>query len=344
MHEILKEIEAWRKSGSPVAIATNVKKDGSSLRPLGAKMALTPGQKIAGSVTGGCIEGAVYEEAQSVMKDGQPKLLHYKALDDGSPWDIGLSCGGSLDVFIETLDSPAWQEIYPVLKTSLARKELVAVVTIISGIGTGKKMMLWQDGRALGSLGDSAQKTDILSWAQGQMRAQEPDWKQFTDMEVFVDVLPPPKRMIVIGAVHVAIPLVTLAKALGYYTIVIDPRSAFATQERFPHVDELIIEWPSDALEKLRLDEGTYIAALSHDEKLDNPALAVALASPARYVGVLGAKKNISRRLAALKELGATEPQLLRLHAPIGVNLSAILPEEIALSILAEMVIARYGV
>jgi xanthine dehydrogenase accessory factor len=147
----------------------------------------------------------------------------------------------------------------------------------------------------------------------------------------------------IVGAVHIAIPLVTLAKALGFYTVVIDPRKAFATHDRFPHVDKLIVEWPSKALEKLHLDEGTYIAVLSHDEKLDNPALRIALASPARYVGVLGSRKTIPPRFTALRELGVTEEQLNRLHAPIGMNIGAILPDEIALSILSEMITAKHG-
>jgi xanthine dehydrogenase accessory factor len=149
--------------------------------------------------------------------------------------------------------------------------------------------------------------------------------------------------MIVIGAVHIAIPLVTLAKAIGYYTIVIDPREAFATRERFPHVDELVTDWPSTALDKLRPDEGTYIAVISHDEKLDNPAIKVALASSARYVGVLGTRKKIPNRFDALRKMGVSDAQLERLRAPIGLHLGAILPEEIALSILAEMVTAKHG-
>jgi xanthine dehydrogenase accessory factor len=175
------------------------------------------------------------------------------------------------------------------------------------------------------------------------MRIEETGWTTLTDVDVFVDVLPPPARLVVIGAVHIAIPLVTLAKAIGFRTIVIDPRTAFATRERFPHVDELITEWPAEALAKLRPDEGTYIAVLSHDEKLDNPALAVALKSLARYVGVLGTRKKIPQRFAALGELGVTEEQFRRLRAPVGMNLGAILPDEIALSILAEMVAARHG-
>lgn len=347
MREIFAEIEIWRKEAQPVAIATNVKKEGASLRPLGAKMAVTTTQQIAGSVTGGCIEGVVYQEAQRVIQSGLPKLLHYGVVNTESPWEVGLSCGGTLDVLVETLDAPAWREIYPALKTCLEQNQLVSVATVISGPYLGNKRMLWPDGRALGSLGSA--ELDVLTqeWVQKQIAVQESDWTSFQvagkTVEVFVDVLAPVARMVIVGAVHIAIPLVTLAKTLGYHTVVIDPRAAFATRERFPHVDELIVAWPADALEKLVPDEGTYIAVISHDEKLDNPALKVALSSPARYVGALGARKKIPQRLTALRELGVTNEQLSRLRAPIGLNLGATLPDEIALSILAEMVTARHG-
>jgi xanthine dehydrogenase accessory factor len=344
MREVFAEVEIWRKEGKPVAIATNVKKDGVLLRPLGAKMAMTTTQEISGSVTGGCIEGVVYEEAQAVIRSGAPKLLNYGITNEETPWEVGLSCGGSLDIFVESLDSPQWCALYPALKTCLDENQLVAVATIIAGVGLGNKILVWPDGRTLGSLGSATMDADVVIWAREQMRVQETDWRSFGAADVFVDVLPPPSRMIVIGAVHIAIPLVTLAKTLGYHTIVIDPREAFATHERFPHVDELITEWPSDALEKLHPDENTYVVVISHDEKLDNPALKVALTTPARYVGVLGTRKNIGKRFEALLELGVTDEQLTRLHAPIGMRLGAVSPEEIALSILAAMVAAKHGV
>jgi len=343
MREVIAEIEAWQKEGKPIAIATNVKMNGSSLRPLGAKMATADGHKIAGSVTGGCIEGAVYEEAMGVLKSGQPKLLHYGVTSDQSPWEIGLSCGTSLDVFVETLDSPAWRGIYPTLKKCLEENCFVAVATVIAGRGLGNKMLVWLDGRTLGSLGDSRLDAEAVAWTQVQMQRQETGWTHLIDSDVFVDVLPPPLRLIVVGAVHIAAPLVALAKTLDFHTIVVDPREAFATRERFPHVDELITEWPSVALERLHLDEGAYVAFISHDPKLDNPALKVALASPARYVGVLGTRKKIPERLEALREMGVTEDQLGGLHAPIGMNIGAILPGEIALSILTDMVSAQHG-
>jgi xanthine dehydrogenase accessory factor len=343
MREVFTEIEAWRKEGKPMAIATNVRKEGASLRPLGAKMAMTTNGEIAGSVTGGCIEGVVYEEAQAVIKSGVPRLLHYGVTNEETPWEVGLSCGGSLEVFVESLDSPQWRELYQTLKKCLEENESVAVATVIEGNGLGNKILIWSDGRTLGSLGAASLDANVATWAREKMRVQESDWKNFGTADVFVDVLPPPARMVVIGAVHIAIPLVTLAKTLGYHTIVIDPREAFATRERFPHVDELSTEWPSEALAKLHPDEGTYVVVISHDEKLDNPALQVALASPARYVGVLGTRKNIGKRLAALRELGSTEEQLSRLQAPIGIKLGAVSPEEIALSILAAMVAAKHG-
>ncbi len=344
MREVITEIEAWQKEGKPIAIATNVKRDGSSLRPLGAKMAMAGGHKITGSVTGGCIEGAVYEEAMGILKSGQPKLLHYGVTSNQSPWEVGLSCGTSLDVFVEPLDSSAWRGIYPTLKKCLEENQFVAVATVIAGSGLGNKMLVWSDGRTLGSLGDGRLDTESSVWVQMQMQKQETGWTHLRDADVFVDVMPPPLRLIVVGAVHIAIPLVTLAKTLDFRTIVIDPREAFATHERFPYVDELITEWPSVALEKLYPDEGTYIAFVSHDPKLDNPALRVALASPARYVGVLGTRKKIPERLDALRELGVTEEQLGRLCAPIGMNIGAILPGEIALSILSDIVSAQHGI
>jgi len=348
MREVITEIETWLQQGKPVAVATNVKMDGSALRPLGAKMAMTTTLDIAGSVTGGCIENAVYEEAQEVIKCGVPRLLHFGVPNSDAPWEIGLNCGTSLDVFVETLDTPAWREILPALKTCLEQNRLAAVATVIDGAALGKKTMVGPDGRTLGSLGNAALDEEVQRWLQQQMTVQETTWKTFVvageTTEVFADVFAPPARLVVIGAVHIAIPLVKLAKELGFYTIVIDPRKAYASRERFADVDELIVDWPADALEKLRPDEGTYIASLSHDDKLDNPALKVALASPARYVGVLGTHKRIEQRMADLRELGVSDEQLRRLSAPVGLSLGAVLPGEIALSILAEMVAAHHGI
>jgi xanthine dehydrogenase accessory factor len=348
MRDVIAEIKTWREAGKPIAIATNVKRQGMSLRPLGAKMAVTTEMEIAGSVTGGCLEGAVYDEAQKVITTREPKLLHYGVSGDQKPWDIGLTCGSSLDIFIESLDSPAWKSLLPAVLTCMDNSELFAIATVISGAGLGNKMMLWPNGQVKGSLGNDKLNQDVFIWAKDQLTDQETTWSEFLvddqKVEVFLDVLIPDSRLIIIGAGHIAIPLVKLGKAMGYHTIVIDPREAFANRERFPDVDELVVEWPSTALKKMVLNESCYVAVISHDEKLDNPALAVALAHNTRYVGVLGTRKNIPQRLSTLKEMGVKEEQLNKLHAPIGLPMGAILPEEIALSILSEMVSTRHGV
>lgn len=347
MREVLTEIEKWQQEGKQVAVATNVKRAGMSLRPLGAKMAATPNVEIAGSVTGGCLEGAVYEEAQQVLKTGQPKLLHYGVSGEQKPWDIGLTCGSSLDIFVESLQSPAWQALLPAVENCLHKNILAAVLTVISGKWVGNKMLLFADGSRVGTLGSDTLNESVTPWGKEQMDLQEANWTRIDIdgelTEVFVDVLVPELRLIVIGAGHIAIPLLTMARAMGFRTVLVDPREAFATPERFPDVDELIKEWPSTALAKMQLDASTYVAAISHDEKLDNPALALALKANTRYVGVLGTRKNIGKRLAELKELGVSDAQLVKLRAPIGVPLGAILPEEIAVSILAEMTEARHG-
>jgi xanthine dehydrogenase accessory factor len=347
MRDVLADVDVWRKAGKPVVIATNVKRKGMSLRPLGAKMALTPMLDITGSVTGGCVETAIIEESRDVLKTNGAKLLHYGLQSDQKPWEIGLSCGSSLDIFLESLDSPAWQQVYPAVKSSLDGNRLAAVSTVISGPGTGRKLMVWPDGSSLGDLGDPTLNRQVTDWMLRQMADQDTTWEEFKvgeeTAEVFIDVLVPRARLIIVGASHIAIPLVSMAKVMGYHTIVIDPREAFATAERFPHVDELIKEWPSKSMEALQLDEASYVTVISHDDKLDNPALAVALKSPARYVGVLGTRKNIERRHEALREMGVTDEQLEKLHAPIGIPVGAILPEEIAVSILAEVVKTRHS-
>jgi xanthine dehydrogenase accessory factor len=347
MREVISEMDLWRSQGKQIAVATNVKAGGMSLRPVGAKMAVTPGMEIAGSVTGGCLEGVVYEEAQGVIKSRQPKLLHYGVSGDQKPWEIGLSCGSSLDILVESLDSPAWQEIYPEVQSCIENHRLAAVATVISGPGMGGKLMLRSDGRIWGDLGNPELNHAVQPWMRGQMENHETAWAEFTvdgqAIEVFVDVLVPEERMFIVGASHIAIPLVSMAKVMGFRTIVIDPREAFATPERFPDVDELVTEWPSTVLEKAHLDESCYVVVISHDEKLDNPALAVALKHDVRYVGVLGTRRNIPKRLEVLKEMGVEDEQLGRLHAPIGIRMGAVLPDEIALSILAEMVSVKHG-
>jgi xanthine dehydrogenase accessory factor len=342
MRDLLPDIERWRQAGKQVAIATIVQVYGSALRPLGAKMACTSTGEISGSVSGGCIEGAVYEEAQWVMKHSQPKLLEYGVANE-TAWGIGLACGGTIQVWVESLAT----DIYPKLKQCLETGQLVALATILTGTRQGNKLFIWPDGRTQGNL-DSAELTErVVRYAADRLAAQDPGRSTFEvnneSVEVFIEVFTPLPRLIIVGAVHMAIPLVSFARTLGFRTIVVDARAAFATRERFPHADELIVEWPSTAMSKLSLDEATNVVAMTHDDKLDIPALQAALASPARYIGILGSRKTHAKRVQALKQLGITDEQLARIHAPIGLDIGAVGPDEIALSIMAEVVAVRHG-
>jgi xanthine dehydrogenase accessory factor len=347
MYEIWHEVERWQSAGSLVAVATVIRAEGSSPRPLASKMAVTPRGEIAGSVSGGCVEGAVYEEAQAVIRSGQPRRLSY-GIPDSLAWSVGLACGGSIQVYVESLEAAPWRNLETDIRRCLAEGRLAALATVVAGPGVGNKLMLWPDGRRSGDLGSPVINEQAAGSVAQCWHTHSPILASYpheqTTVEVFIDVFAPLPRLVVIGAVHIAIPLVTIARAMNFRTIVIDARSAFATRERFPHADELIVEWPSDALEKLHIDPSTYIVCLSHDEKLDNPALQVALASPARYVGALGSRKTHANRLASLREMGLSEESLARIHAPIGLDLGAKYPEEIALSIMAEIIAERHGV
>ncbi len=242
-----------------------------------------------------------------------------------------------------------WQSLIEAVE----KKQPVAVVTVIEptdlpGVELGAKLLVRPDGSSVGGLGD--QEADRLAVAEATSAITSNRSAVLThevkghDVELFLEVHSPPPQLVIVGAVHVAIDLVSIAKTLGFRSIVVDARAPFATAERFPHADQVIVEWPATALQALEIHEETYFAFLSHDPKLDNPALVVALASPARYVGALGSKRTHAKRVEALRELGVSAQDIERIHAPIGVPLGGRRPEEIALSIAAEMIQARHGV
>lgn len=246
---------------------------------------------------------------------------------------------------------------------AIAAGKLITLATRLSGENVGSKLLIRPDGTTAGTLGTAALDKVVIERAvevtasQKSQRMELPDPGNDMDsslasdsgsatdelVDIFIEVHAPPPRLVVVGAVHISIHLVTMAKALGYYTIVVDARSAFATPERFPHADRLITQWPADALDELGIDESSMIVVLTHDEKLDNPALEVAIQSPALYVGALGSKKTHAKRVGKLKEAGMSDEQISRIHAPIGLNLGGRKPEEIAVSIIAEIVAVRNG-
>ena len=343
MREILAQINTWQQQGKEAALATIVAAYGSAPRPPGSKMAVSSAGEIAGSVSGGCVEGAVADEALKVLKTGQPKLLHF-GISDETAWNAGLTCGGTIEVFVEVLD----RHILAVLQEGLQKKQIFAqVTTVVGGGGSGGRMVVWPDHDHSGSLGTEQVDHQALKLArehiQTQQNGREIVQTEAGEADLFIEVFPPPPRLVIIGAVHIAIALVSMAKLLGFHTTVIDPRKSFATRERFPHPDELITKWPEEALADLTLDESTYMVCLSHDDKLDVPALKIGLEHPVRYIGALGSRKTHAKRVEALLAAGVSPRHIERIHTPVGLDIGSIYPEEIALAVMAEIVAARRG-
>src|SRR5712692_7235439 len=340
MRDILDEVERWRESGERVAIATVIQTWGSAPRPAGSAMALTAGGKIAGSVSGGCVEAAVVESGLRCLSTGRPERLRF-GVSDETAWSVGLACGGMIDLFLE----PLRDESLDAIRAAIRDGRPAAVATVVGGAEEilGRRLRISDDGTVTGSLGEGldapvqAQAREAL--AAGAPRRLEPTPERAA--EIFIDVLQPPPRLIVVGGVHIAIPLVAIAKTLGYRTIVVDPREAFGSAERFPEVDRIVSTWPDRALGEIGIDAATAVAVLTHDPKLDDPALAAALRSPAFYVGALGSRRTQEKRRQRLLEGGLDEKSLARLHAPIGLPIGGRSPQEIALSIMAQIVATR---
>jgi xanthine dehydrogenase accessory factor len=338
IRDILPDIDTWRAENKSIALATVVQTWGSSPRRAGAKMALTPDGNITGSVSGGCVEGAVVDAGIDVLKSNRPQLLHFGVADE-TAWEVGLACGGSIDIFVKPLDV----EIFSPLRSLLLDEKSAVLVTVIRGPDEilGREMLVREDGTVTGTIKDELNEPvqDLAreALAQGESRrAMLSD-----DVEVFVEVISPPPTLVAVGGVHITIALMALAKTLGYRTVVVDPRSAFGNETRFPHVDQLIQSWPQEAFQQIPINRSTAVAMLTHDPKLDDPALKIALPSPAFYVGALGSRTTQAKRRQRLLDDGLTQEQLDRLHGPIGLDIGAGTPEEIAISIMAEIVAAR---
>ena len=341
MREVIADIRRWRNEGEQVALATVVETWGSAPRGVGAKMALTPSGKIAGSVSGGCVEGAVFEAGTQTLDEGRAQLLSFGVADE-TAWDVGLACGGHIDVFVEPLGDAVLEHARNWIANDLSG----AVVTMINGPESllGKKVFVSADGTRQESI-DPRLDEEIASLAleslaagrSGRFASSLPG----QEVEFFVDAILPAPTLVAVGGAHISIALTAIARAAGYRTIVIDPRRAFGSAERFPHVDRLIQEWPDEALKDFAITEATAVAMLTHDPKIDDPALKKVLPGPAFYVGALGSSTTHQKRRRRLLDAGVAPALVDRIHSPIGLDINAQTPEEIAVAIMAEIVAAR---
>jgi len=342
MREILQPIQDWFDQGKQVALATVVEVYGSAPRGLGAKMAVNQDSLMAGSVSGGCVEGAVVAEALKVIKTGKPKLLHYGVTQDQAI-SVGLACGGTIEIWVEKLSKEAFDR----MQNDLSNDQLAILVTIMSGMYAGEQIYAYPDGKKIGYFAEPETIETIKDHLPGLFMRQHSQRMRLRtsteEVDVFFDVIAPSPKLLIVGAVHIAIPLVQYAKILGFHTIVLDPRKAFGNRERFPHADELVQEWPEEYLQRYPWDLGTYLVVVSHDDKLDVPALAIGCQKETRYIGALGSKKTFANHVRDLKAVGISDEQIARIHSPIGVDIGARGPEEIALAIITEMIAVRNG-
>ena len=363
MRDLLAELGRWRSAGEAIALATLVRVHRTAPRLPGARMAVTASGRIAGSVSGGCVEGDVAERARAVLASGRPALARYDIADELG-LAVGLSCGGAIDVLIEPFAADA---AWDALRAALDERRPAALCTALAPAALlGRRLAIVgadRDTSAPGTAGPNrtADRPDALRVVgsidptlDGELAARATPLAGrggTTELTidgapgaatVLVEGFPPAARLAIVGATHTAIALARLATEVGYHVIVVDPRGAFTTPERFPGV-EIVAAWPAEALAAIGLDAWTSVVTLTHDPKFDVPALAAALRSPAPYVGALGSRRTHAGRQERLRAEGFGADDLARIHAPIGLDLGGRAPAEIALAILAEMQAVRHG-
>jgi xanthine dehydrogenase accessory factor len=333
MQEIADDIRRWRASGEPFALATVIATRRSAPRPIGSTLGVSAAGELVGSVSGGCVENEVYGNAQEILAGGAPRMLTYGISDDLA-LGVGLPCGGEIDVFVAKSD-PA---VIDRLVRAVEQEEWAVRFTVIDGDSVGAELLVLESGETVGS-----GPPELAEQAPDLIRTGRSQVLELEGRTVFCDVLGPPPRLVVYGAVDTAEALCRAAKGVGWRAIVADARGKFATPERIPTADELIVAWPDEALAQIEPDHATAIVVLTHDDKFDVPALKTALESEAFYVGALGSRRNQERRRERLLEAGIDESDLDRLSGPCGLDIGAISPAETALSILAEILARRAG-
>ena len=341
MEPVLETIASWSGRGEGVAIATVVETKKSAPQPPGTKMAINASGQIAGAVSGGCVEGAVVEVAEQVMAGSAPQLLHYGIADEEA-WDVGLPCGGEISVWVEAFDPSGLQSEFVELARQAGR---VAIVTAVAGgPQLGAKLLVPLGAEPSGSLGDPELDVASIELASEALWSEASGLHQVEGATVFVDVAAPPPRLVIVGAVDFAAQLAAVATLAGWRAFVIDPRARFATPERFPAAERVIVAWPPEAFAELEpFDPATAIAVLTHDPKLDDAALTAALASDAGYIGAMGSRRAQAKRHDRLIAAGVDPEQLGRIAAPIGLDIGALTAAETALSIMGEIVALKHG-
>ena len=351
MKELLTTLDAWRATGEGIGRAVVVRTFGSAPRPEGAVLLRADDGRIAGSVSGGCVEGAAAEEIEAARANGRSRVIRY-GISDEEAWDVGLACGGTIDVLIEPMLRDEVVDAAVHLGRAVATPLPADAPPAAFGLyppGTGAPpepaIVVGSDGTMTGSLGSEAADEALRAAAAEALLRGTSRTVEIAGRSVFVEAFPVKPRLVVVGAVEVARSLVRLARELGFETVVIDGRASFATPERFPpdQVDRLVVGWPDEVADEIGLGPDDAVAVLTHDVKFDEPAIVEALRRRCRYVGAVGSRKTQGDRRERLREAGLTDEELARLRGPVGLDLGGRAPAETALAILAEVVAERYG-
>ena len=355
MKELLDTLTSWQGEGIDAGRAVVVRTFGSAPRPEGAVLLRATDGRIAGSVSGGCVEGAAAEQIEHARSTGKARVIRY-GISDEQAWDVGLACGGTIDVLVEPdVPSAAVQAASESLGAGGLGAAVVTPLPVDSppadpgphepgeGAAPEPKLVVHADGGLEGSLGDPAHDAAIVRAALEALKRGQSRTVELGGRSLFVEVFPVRPRLVIVGAVEVARTLVRLAKELGFETVVIDGRASFATRERFPDADQLIVGWPDEVADDIGLGPNDAVAVLTHDVKFDEPAIVEALRRGARYVGAVGSRKTQSDRRQRLREAGVSDEALGELRGPVGLDLGGRQPAETALAILAEVVAERYG-
>jgi len=323
--DILNQARAWHEAGNSAALATVVSTWGSAPRRTGALLAMASDGEMAGSVSGGCVEGAVLAEARDIMDHGTPKVLEF-GVSDAEAWEVGLACGGTIRVFVEKI-GPAKSALIGEVARLHGQNHAAVIATRLSD---GAQNLIPPDGHPL---------SDAAALAIAQDKGTSVEYK---GEEWFLNPFNPPLRLILVGAVHIAQTLAPAARLAGFEVRLIDPRTAFATEARFPGL-EISHDWPDEAMASAPPDHRTAIVTLTHDPKIDDPALHAALKSNAFYIGCLGPKRTHAKRLSRLLAAGFSEDDVARIHGPLGLDIGAANPPEIAVAALAQIIAALRG-
>lgn len=357
MRELLDDLDRWRTAGKRCVVGRVVGVEGSGPRDAGAAMAVNEDGEVIGSVSGGCVEGAVVAEALDMMRTGkQAKVVSFGYSDDEA-FAVGLTCGGTIHVFMQ--EGVANTRMYDTLASRLRSNVPTAFVVVIDGPNTGASMLVSPDEATLGGLGHSELDRVAARDALGELEAARTSTRHYgtegqttpedlvdsSHVQVFIESFAPPPRMVIFGAVDFTGALARVAKVLGYHVTVCDARKVFATRRRFPMADDVLVAWPDEvfAAHGASLGARDAVCILTHDPKFDVPAIQGALRSNVGYIGVMGSRKTHAKRLERLAEVGLRADDLLRVHSPIGLDIGARTPEETAISICAEIIAARTG-